>query len=395
MEKFLKEHNLQDLQQAIAEQKEMDTIKQKAIADGTFMKAPNGKPTNLNERQWLQVRTTNFKNWFGDWENNPSEASKVVDENGEPLVVYHGSTASFKAFDITYSRRGQFDFGFYFTPNKELADRYSQSNNLYEVFLNLRTQDIAPQTRRDDWVFNDGVIVKASYETVQEAREIVVRRPNQIKSATNNNGNFSLTDDDIQAFVDKYDLPKGELPSLASTLMTKHGNKTAYGDVVHTANYEYTVNYKGAGEFDIIECHKIDNNLNTEYNDRERKEFSESPDRWSTRNEVTQGKYNSDSFNVENREADGDYAGLDLQASQGKPQQNEDNNGSNQHQEWSSVKRDSATGRITFVEGDGKTNSTVEDWGNIETFTTPQGEVYGFVDKDGNIYLKPRFLPNL
>lgn len=31
--------------------------------------APNGKPTNLNERQWLQVRTTAFKNWFGDWEN--------------------------------------------------------------------------------------------------------------------------------------------------------------------------------------------------------------------------------------------------------------------------------------------------------------------------------------
>ena len=47
---------------------EMQAIKDKAIADGTFMKAPNGKPTNLNERQWLQVRTKAFKNWFGDWE---------------------------------------------------------------------------------------------------------------------------------------------------------------------------------------------------------------------------------------------------------------------------------------------------------------------------------------
>jgi len=28
----------------------MQEIKAKAIADGTFMKAPNGKPTNLNER---------------------------------------------------------------------------------------------------------------------------------------------------------------------------------------------------------------------------------------------------------------------------------------------------------------------------------------------------------
>ena len=41
-------------------------IKKKAIADGTFMKAPNGESTNLTETQWLQVRTKNFINWFGD-----------------------------------------------------------------------------------------------------------------------------------------------------------------------------------------------------------------------------------------------------------------------------------------------------------------------------------------
>jgi hypothetical protein len=70
---------------------EMKDIKTKAIADGTFMKAPNGNPTNLEEWQWLVVRTKAFKEWFGDWENNPDTASKVVDENGEPLVVYHGT----------------------------------------------------------------------------------------------------------------------------------------------------------------------------------------------------------------------------------------------------------------------------------------------------------------
>lgn len=54
--------------QAIEVQREMDEIKQKAIADGIFMKAPNGKKSNLTERQWLQVRTKAFKNWFGNWE---------------------------------------------------------------------------------------------------------------------------------------------------------------------------------------------------------------------------------------------------------------------------------------------------------------------------------------
>lgn len=51
------------------------------------MLAPNGKKSNLNERQWAQVRTKAFKNWFGDWESDPESSSKVVDENREPLVV--------------------------------------------------------------------------------------------------------------------------------------------------------------------------------------------------------------------------------------------------------------------------------------------------------------------
>ena len=53
------------------------------------MIAPNGKATNLTEEQWIQVRTPNFIKWFGDWINDPDNASKVVDENGEPLAVYH------------------------------------------------------------------------------------------------------------------------------------------------------------------------------------------------------------------------------------------------------------------------------------------------------------------
>ena len=68
---------------------EMESIKQKAIADGTFMKAPNGADTKLTEQQWLQVRTKAFKDWFGDWESandiesniNKIDTSKVTIEN--------------------------------------------------------------------------------------------------------------------------------------------------------------------------------------------------------------------------------------------------------------------------------------------------------------------------
>lgn len=69
---------------------EQDII-ERARQNGTYMKAPNGEDTNLTPKQWAQVRTNAFKDWFGDWENSPKKASKVVDENGEPKVVFHGT----------------------------------------------------------------------------------------------------------------------------------------------------------------------------------------------------------------------------------------------------------------------------------------------------------------
>ena len=68
------------------------SIIKKAKSDGTYMKAPNGKPTNLDERQWVQVRTKAFKKWFGDWEKaarieklRDSEPIKVTFNNVYPL----------------------------------------------------------------------------------------------------------------------------------------------------------------------------------------------------------------------------------------------------------------------------------------------------------------------
>ena len=46
--------------------------------------------------------TPSFLDWFGDWVDNPDNASKVVDENGEPLMVYHGSPEVFNEFDLAF-----------------------------------------------------------------------------------------------------------------------------------------------------------------------------------------------------------------------------------------------------------------------------------------------------
>ena len=142
MAKYLTEKGKPDLThalQSINNQKELDDIKAKAIKNGTFMKAPNGKPTNLNEQQWLQVRTKAFKNWFGDWENDSKNASKVVDENGEPRVMYHGSPNLFDTFSYDFfgdTDPGDNGRGFYFAYRKETAKYYG--DNIYPVFLNVK-----------------------------------------------------------------------------------------------------------------------------------------------------------------------------------------------------------------------------------------------------------------
>jgi len=97
--------------------------------------APNGKPSNLTPEQHRQVRTPEFKKWFGDWENDPKNASKVVDENGEPLVVYHGSPSKFNSFDIskggTNTGSENAKEGFYFSNNKYTAESYRR-NEIYK-----------------------------------------------------------------------------------------------------------------------------------------------------------------------------------------------------------------------------------------------------------------------
>jgi hypothetical protein len=108
--------------------------------------APNGKPSNLNEEQYYLVRTPEFKSWFGDWEklalskvkdpamdevtlaNLSKDVSKVVDENGEPLVVFHGTSEDFSIF------LG----GSYFTDDYMNADGYASGEIVLETFLNIK-----------------------------------------------------------------------------------------------------------------------------------------------------------------------------------------------------------------------------------------------------------------
>jgi hypothetical protein len=56
-----------------------------------------------------------FKNWFGD--------SKVVNPDGSPMVVYHGTTQDIKQFKM--SKEGSLGAGIYMTPSTAFANNYA------------------------------------------------------------------------------------------------------------------------------------------------------------------------------------------------------------------------------------------------------------------------------
>ena len=118
--------------------------KEKAKRYSAGSKNPGGIPSGVVHTihdEWSPVKgefkkqteTLQFKEWFGK--------SKVVDEEGKPLVVYHGSTADFTEFSYKFANRnGQADGrGFYFTDNRSFAEGYqNKDGKLFEVYLSIQ-----------------------------------------------------------------------------------------------------------------------------------------------------------------------------------------------------------------------------------------------------------------
>ncbi|OOF62026.1 ADP-ribosyltransferase-containing protein [Rodentibacter pneumotropicus] len=188
------------------------------LSKQAYQQAKEEGKTELTFKQWKQVRSPEFKRWFGDWENDPANASKVINpKTGEPLVVYHGSKNKFFIFDKDRQGVGWLAKGFYFSPNKEHAKYYGRS--VKATFLNARNPFL---TKGKDNTYSE---VKEKYSPdeplVSDFTDILVENghdgafidhwdigeiytvfePNQIKSATDNNGNFDPNEEDIRYSV--------------------------------------------------------------------------------------------------------------------------------------------------------------------------------------------------
>lgn len=116
---------------SINELSEFENVKKKSIQNDTFMKAPNGEDTNLTEEQWLYTRSQEFIDWFGDFINDPENSSKVVDSNGDPLIMWSGhlgKPSEYKGYDNLYLKHDEYDAIYdsaYFVDNEDIAKSYS------------------------------------------------------------------------------------------------------------------------------------------------------------------------------------------------------------------------------------------------------------------------------
>lgn len=214
--------------------KEMQDILDKAPrnSEGKLLVRPRGPVSNLTERQYAQVRTKAFKDWFGDWENDSKNASQVVDENGEPLVVYHNTPFEFNGvFDMGHKSRTMpwtsEPFGHVGT--QETANKIKGTQ--FALFLNIRnpleTPDFVHETVSSMLaeLYKQGIISRDKYSSLRgmsnsELRNLMLSlgydgtkyenkaegggisysfiKPNQIKSAKDNIGTFSRTNDNIR-----------------------------------------------------------------------------------------------------------------------------------------------------------------------------------------------------
>jgi predicted RNA methylase len=147
-------------------------------------------PAFDREAATKQTETKAFKDWFGD--------SKVVDAEGNPLVVYHGTKAAFDEFsrDMIES-----EDSFFFTDSHEHAAMYAgddadDGGSIMPVYLAMKNPyyvDVlawnmgdVPSERTLRKRGHDGYVI----ENQEGGNTYAVFRPEQIKSAISNRGTF-------------------------------------------------------------------------------------------------------------------------------------------------------------------------------------------------------------
>lgn len=181
---------------------------------------------------------TAFKRWFG--------GSKVVDENGKPLVVFHGTNADIEAFnpDKGYGKQ----VGMYFTINPETASLFAQRDSdvgsaVYPVYLSIQNPldlNNIPSTPEalKLWRSIDAAAITAEdrsrlqalgYDGLKSVSGAwIALNPNQIKSAIGNRGTYDPNNPDIRYNIST---PGAVAAAASANVIGDTAKRTALDDI--------------------------------------------------------------------------------------------------------------------------------------------------------------------
>ena len=176
------------------------------------------------------TETAPFKNWFGD--------SKVVDESGKPLEVYHGTNWDGWEFDT--------ENGAFFSEKEDYAEEMAAQrggSRIVKAYLSIRNPLVVevPGNKMADPEFEARIIaeakskghdgVKLETDTDNEIEKDVfwvAFEPNQIKSATDNVGTFDPGNNDVRFSV----APDEELELVQGNSNSESGMRDAELELV-------------------------------------------------------------------------------------------------------------------------------------------------------------------
>ena len=246
--------------------KEYNAIEESTKKAGTWMKNPDGSIFKGSPEQFIQQNSTHFKKAFGD--------SKLLNPDGSPMFLYHGSAKKFDTFDPSKFQLGDAGYsgaGIYTTPSKTTANSYATSSasfhtgdiepTLYELYGQgnrpIKSSDLIKENQgRDLFNFHRDRNWKGElspYESLREydvavsdqlpnvqnvrplydAREIVFPKNTQLKSAVGNVGFFDMTNPNIY---------KGVIPAGIATALTinqqRNGGKVTKGPLFEDMQFK-------------------------------------------------------------------------------------------------------------------------------------------------------------
>ena len=117
--------------------------------NGGFIHSITDSNSPVKQKIGNVTKSQQFKRWFGDWQNDPANASKVVNEDGTPKVLYHQTSADFTIFEPRHEGAGTRDqdtpFGIFMkSSDRNIGVKGEKQMALYARIVNpLRVTDRA------------------------------------------------------------------------------------------------------------------------------------------------------------------------------------------------------------------------------------------------------------